>query len=773
MKTRIPFLEFSWLLFCAAGAILPAAAQATPVLWRRLDSSSAGVLPAPARTLVEPTASLAADVDADGDQDIVIAGRKGPPAVTLWRHDAGRWTPEVLEPDKLRIEAGGAAYDIDGDGDLDVVFAGDNSSPEIWWWENPHPAAAGRWIRRLINSDGPTKHHDMIFGDFDGDGRDELVAWNQNGHRLVRFAIPADPRSTSQWPATTIFQWTGSAQFEGLAKADVDGDGIPDIIGAGRWFRHEGDGRFSEHIVDPAMTFTRSAAGQFVEGGRPELVFGPGDDTGPLKWYEWRDGAWEAHLLEAHMEHSHTLAAGDIDKDGHLDLMVAEMGQWTADRVNNPHARVLVFYGDDTGRFRKQTVSIGQGVHEAKLGDLDGDGRLDILGKPFRDHVPRLSLWLNLGSPRLPLPLDRWQRHLVDAPLAPNDGSLPPPRTPRRLLIDAGDIDGDGRPDLVSGPAWYGNPGRLGAPWTRHDIGAGFGNFAVLYDFDGDGDLDLLGTTGAFKGNQFVLALNDGAGRFTLRTDLPAGSGDFLQGAVAARFGKLRTSVVVSWHKGAAIEALSYPTAQPGAPWTIARLSETSLNEQLTVGDIDGDSDADLLLGTQWLRNDNDSWSQHRLGTVGDFGPKVKPDRSRLADINADGRLDAVVGLENGTGIFWFEQPADDAAKAWTRHPIGDVPGQGFSLDVADFDGDGDLDVVVGEHRNPAHINRVLLFENTDGRGASWREHVIDQGPAGVIDHHDGTVAVDLDGDGDLDVATIGWNNTAVWVLENLAVSAP
>ena len=772
MESRFALVLHSSLLVIGVLAAASSSLEATnPALWRRIDSSFTGVLPAPAATLVEPTAARVLDVDGDGDNDFIIAGRKGPPALTLWRYNAGRWAPEVIEPDSLRIEAGGASHDIDGDGDLDVAFGGDHSNGYIWWWENPHPKT-GRWARHVIKSDKPTKHHDMIFGDFDGDGRAELVAWNQNGRQLIRFIIPNNPKSTTPWPFTTLFRWEGAAQHEGLAAIDVDGDGVTDIVGAGRWFRHAGEGRFTEEIVDPAMTFTRAVAGQFVTGGRPELVFGPGDDDGPLKWYQWENGRWSAHTLEPHMIHSHTLEAGDLNGDGHLDIMTAEMGQWSIDGGNNEHARVLAFYGDGKGDFRKQTVCVGQGVHEGRLADLNGDGRLDILSKPFRHHVPRLTIWLNQGTHSTPLSLDRWKRHLVDAPLTPFDSPLPPPQRARRLLIDAADIDGDGLPDLITGPAWHRNPGRLGATWERHDVGGAFGNFAIAYDFDGDGDIDLLGTTGPFKGAQLILAINDGTGHFTLRTDLPAGSGDFLQGAVAARLRGRQTSVILSWHRGEQIDMLSFPTGQSASPWKLAALSEESLNEQLTVGDIDGDADLDILLGTQWLRNDNDSWSQHRLGTVGDFGPKVKADRSRLADINHDGRLDAVVGLENGTGIFWFEQPEGDPSKSWTRHLVGDVAGQGFSLDVADFDADGDLDIVVGEHRNPDNVNRVILFENLDGAGGSWKQRVIDSGPANQIDHHDGTLAVDLDGDGDLDIASIGWNNSAVWVLENLAISS-
>lgn len=93
------------------------------------------------------------------------------------------------------------------------------------------------------------------------------------------------------------------------------------------------------------------------------------------------------------------------------------------------------------------------------------------------------------------------------------------------------------------------------------------------------------------------------------------------------------------------------------------------------------------------------------------------------------------------------------------------IAGQGFSMDTADFDGDGDPDVVIGEHRGKQE-NRVVLFENVNV-GAMWKQHVIDKGHKNTVDHHDGTQAVDLDGDGDLDITSIGWYNPKVWIYEN------
>ena len=84
------------------------------------------------------------------------------------------------------------------------------------------------------------------------------------------------------------------------------------------------------------------------------------------------------------------------------------------------------------------------------------------------------------------------------------------------------------------------------------------------------------------------------------------------------------------------------------------------------------------------------------------------------------------------------------------------------------MDNDGDLDVVVGEHNTASPVSaRLIIFENRDGRGMSWGEHVVYTGD----EHHDGAKVVDIDGDGDLDIISIGWNNNKVLMYENKAIT--
>ncbi len=118
--------------------------------------------------------------------------------------------------------------------------------------------------------------------------------------------------------------------------------------------------------------------------------------------------------------------------------------------------------------------------------------------------------------------------------------------------------------------------------------------------------------------------------------------------------------------------------------------------------------------------------------------------------------------------LVWYEQPPA-AADPWIRHPIATVIGP-MSLDVADMDGDGDLDVVVGEH-NLAHPEsaKLYVFENADGRGGRWIGHIVAIGD----EHHDGAILADIDGDGDLDIVSIGWGHSRVLLYENRAVTSP
>jgi hypothetical protein len=176
-----------------------------------------------------------------------------------------------------------------------------------------------------------------------------------------------------------------------LALADIDGDGQPDIVGGGLWFKHLGGGRFRANEIDGGYHFSRSGAGQLSEGGRPEVVLVVGDGVGPLMMYEWVKGTWKPNVLIEEIDNGHSLAVTDFDRDGHLDIFCSEM------RLNggNPDSKIYILLGDGKGNFRQTVIATGFDNHESKLADLDGDGALDILGKPYNHGAPRVDIWLN------------------------------------------------------------------------------------------------------------------------------------------------------------------------------------------------------------------------------------------------------------------------------------------------------------------------------------------------------------------------------------------
>jgi hypothetical protein len=106
-------------------------------------------------------------------------------------------------------------------------------------------------------------------------------------------------------------------------------------------------------------------------------------------------------LLSREVVHGHSLQVEDIDGDGNLDIFAAEMAKWSEQKAapDNPQATAWIFYGNGHGQFRPTVFSTGIGFHEARVADLNGDGKMDVLDKPYNWEAPRVDVWLQAVRP--------------------------------------------------------------------------------------------------------------------------------------------------------------------------------------------------------------------------------------------------------------------------------------------------------------------------------------------------------------------------------------
>jgi len=461
----------------------------------------------------------------------------------------------------------------------------------------------------------------------------------------------------------------------------------------------------------------------------------------------------------------HTLQALNVDSNDTLDLFSAEM------RLNdaNPQAKVRILYGDGNGTFQTSIVSTGIGVHEGRMADLDGDGDMDILGKPYNWQTPRVDVWLQEGgvaatvtpSPQLGS-LDSWERYLI----AEN--------VDRKMLgVTALDMNNDGKKDIIAGSNWWRQPSALDGSWQLQDLPSGMDNYIGNEKINTDDSIfDLLGTRGTTHNTHDLLWAKSSNGSYTpLDNITDPNEGDFVQGLVKVDVGT-DSYLAISWHRPEDHKMQFYKITGESGTWPLSTQNNIlSQNEDLSLADIDGDDDEDIFQGTKWLRNNGSisNWTQHIADdNLSQLDADAVPDRNVLGDFNDDGNVDAIVGLEKGTKILFYKNPGGlnaDPDKLWIREEIYTIPGEGFSIDSGDIDKDGDDDIVLGEHRGTGN-NRVIILENIDN-ATSWDPHVIDTGVTTLIDHHMGTQLNDIDGDNDLDILSIGWTNQKVWLYEN------
>jgi hypothetical protein len=349
------------------------------------------------------------DINGDGRIDIFTSGRNGRMAWFENRAGGLEWERHIVDAVSNQ-ECGGLAIDLTGSGQLDIINGGDWRSDELAWWENPGPTG-GVWKRRVIVRTGGGQFHDEAIGDVTGDGRLSLVFSNQlgeGGARLGVVPLPSDPTATP-WPEVALIAQNRKVKNqpeEGLAIADIDGDGRNELLFGTRWYKYVG-GRWESHPYADDYITTLIAVGDIDGDGRPEVVLSEGDaciygypEGGRLGWFKPGSdihALWTEHRIDEKLLDPHSLQLADLCGNGRLDILVGEIGK--RETLEQEPPRLMVYENDGRAGFTRHILDRGIGTHHARLADFRNKGVLDIASRPL--HGPdrgRIFVWFNAAG---------------------------------------------------------------------------------------------------------------------------------------------------------------------------------------------------------------------------------------------------------------------------------------------------------------------------------------------------------------------------------------
>jgi hypothetical protein len=321
----------------------------------------------------------AVDIDKDGDLDF-ISGRQFGDVFWFENRGADGWAQHLLGKG-ARSDVGGTALDIDGDGWIDQVSGGT-------WYRNPGRERQKQEWERFENGAIPT--HDNVAADIDGDGKLDLVSIVDNAG-VFWYRIPQDP--TKRWIEHNLIGVTTPRCHGGIAVGDIDGDGDNDVSRVDRWFENA-DGKGETWIEHMAFEFgkegpwgiqTRSQLVDVDRDGDLDLIQAEGDVTdGSVAWFENLQGngkQWAKHLIKSpgHKQDFHSLCVADFDNDGDVDIFSG------GGPLTNGEFQWFLWENADGkgGRWQEHVIQRGLHTHESVCGDVDGDGDIDILTKPW------------------------------------------------------------------------------------------------------------------------------------------------------------------------------------------------------------------------------------------------------------------------------------------------------------------------------------------------------------------------------------------------------
>ena len=299
---------------------------------------------------------------------------------------------------------------------------------------------------------------------------------------------------------------------------------------------------------------------------------------------------------------------------------------------------------------------------------------------------------------------------------------------------DLGDLNGDGHLDLVMVKnkighlLWFENSGTPadGKLWKRHVISTDFMRAydVDLADLDGDGDLDVAAS--AYTGDCF------------------------------------------SWFENPGREKVNEPWLQH----QFDKGPDIANTRTIAAVDINRDGQPDLLgtgtFGhhTVWYENTGAPTEKRFVRHLIDNKTLV-PTHGHPVDMDGDGDADVIMAFgmrgsttqDNSHQVAWYENVGNPGTgREWKKHFIGKLV-FGFEAVTGDLDGDGDLDVIAtGCSGGQPGVGELCWFENTRSVTGEWKKHPLKMYPAAAQ-----VIVMDLDHDGNLDIAACSEAGTCYW----------
>jgi surface protein len=341
---------------------------------------------------------FAADIDGDGDMDIISASFNDD--TIAWYENNGAsdpsWTAANIATDNDGAKSVFAA-DIDGDGDMDIISASYNDNT-IDWYKNNNGDGSSWTAANIAASSGSSnadRPESVFAADIDGDGDMDVVSASRNDNTIAWYEN--NNGDGSSWTAANIV--TNKNDAHSVFAADIDGDGDMDIVSASAgddtiaWYENNGDPNpsFTAANISTSADNVQSVFAADMDGDGDMDIVSPDNDINDesVVWYENNNGdgsSWTAtDIARGLVGDVEAVFGADMDGDGHMDILAA----------SNPPHRVLLLKNNGAAdpSWTLTEIALG-GIGEIPYGlktifaaDMDGDGDMDALSGSAGDDT--------------------------------------------------------------------------------------------------------------------------------------------------------------------------------------------------------------------------------------------------------------------------------------------------------------------------------------------------------------------------------------------------